>query len=193
MMSNLRGAARSQGAFAALVVLACTASLAITTTASGSLPPKKPLVVNIERGMIGTVRIGDSLLQFAFAWGPPDASQPAQPPAVVEAFSSWRSSLTPPWAVVTFADADAQHADAIFYRGPFETARGDKNGTSLKAFLGHWREHGLAGEVSGRQYGLNGYTRVKVRSAYFFFAKSALVAVQVGDGTAADWASWTHF
>jgi hypothetical protein len=174
-------------------IAAYAAAGVIARPAPAALPPKKPAVVNIERGAIGSLRLGDPLLKFAFTWAPPDASQPAQPPAVEEAFSSWRSGLTPPWAVVTFSDMDAQHADAIFYRGPFKTARGDKNGTSLKTFLVHWPAHGPTDLVSGRQYGLNGYTRVKVQYAYFFFVKSALVAVQVGDGSASDWASWTHF
>jgi hypothetical protein len=169
------------------------AVLACGGPAAGSVPSKKPLLIDLQRQTVGALRLGDPAVKFAFAWAPPDFGMPSQGEAVPEAFQSWRNPPGGPWAVVSFTGDDQQHASAIFYRGPFKTTKGDTNGTPLGVVLEHWPSHGAAAPYTPSALGgvPRALLRVHIgRASFFFDTTRHLVAVQVGEGTASDWMNW---
>jgi hypothetical protein len=173
-------------AFAVATVLAAAG---FAPAALASLPPGKRALVDFQRQSVGAIRVGEPLIKLSFAWSPPDFGAAANPVAP-EPHQQWGNSPALPWAVVSFSDAEQQHATAIFYRGPFRTAKGDMNGTSLATVLRHWPSHGSPTMLVSPLIGTAPYLRVPVGSSSFYFdATKRLVAIQVGDGTAALWAN----
>jgi hypothetical protein len=64
------------------------------------------------------------------------------------------------------------------------------NGTPLATVFRHWPSHGSPTMLVSQLIGTASYLRVPVGSSSFYFdATKRLVAIQVGDGTAALWAN----
>jgi hypothetical protein len=173
---------------ATALAIAVVAVAAFADAASASLPPKKPLLLDLQRPSIGTVGLADPAIKFSFAWAPPDRGNRSQDPVIPESYQSWRNPPAPPWAIVTFSADDQQHATAIFYRGSFRTTKGDTNGTPLATVMKHWPTHASVEPYLPLPTSPPSYQRMKIGSAYLYFnAKNLLVAVQLGDGTASLW------
>lgn len=142
--------------------------------------PTKRLLVDLDGRALGSLRLGEPLQTFMAVWSNPDQFTTSQltldPRNPADAV--WFARDLRPWAVVGFADTAAMRANSIYYRGPFRTPRGDRNGTPLGAFLKHWPEH-------GRLQAQGTFVRVQVGSGYVWFdADRKLLAVQVGLGGA---------
>jgi hypothetical protein len=171
-----------------LTVIAAAATLASCTIASASVPPAKPLVIDPQRQTVGSMRIGDPAVKFAFGWAPPDFGSPSLGTVIPESYQLWRNPPALPWAVVTFSADDQQHATAILYRGPFRTTKGDRNGTPLATVMKHWPSHGPLEAYLSSPTSPPRYQRLKAGSAYFFFnPRGRLIAIQVGTGSADRW------
>ena len=90
------------------------------------------------------------------------------------------------WAAATFDDPAQEHASSLFYRGPFRTARNDRNGTPLKLVLKHWPHHSPLRPSAT----LPGYTTLTIARTRFLFNRSKrLVAIAAGTEAATALAS----
>jgi hypothetical protein len=144
------------------------------------------LSVDPERGSIGSFRIGDTLLDLSKVVPPPLDQLPVLPGNLHDAAVAGKADAAGVLAV-TFRDSTQKHSTSAYLDRPFQTPRGDRSGpigTTLAQFLGRWPEHGAPTE------GARGTTSVTVAKATFFFSSDdRLVAVQIGEGDAATYAS----
>jgi hypothetical protein len=148
-------------------------------------PPTAPrLTVDPERGAIGSFRVGDTLLDLSRIVPPPLDQLPVLPGNLHDAAVAGKSDADGTLAV-TFRDGTQKHSTSAYLDRPFETTRGDRSDeTTLAQFLARWPEHGAPAEGPG------GKTAVAVAEATFTFSPDGrLVAVQLGEGDAATYAS----
>jgi hypothetical protein len=88
---------------------------------------------------------------------------------------------------VSFVDVAEQHANGILYRGPLRTSAGDRLGTPRAAVLAHWPAAGAPRPFQA----LPGWTEVPLgRGAFLFDAAGKLAGIRLGDGGAADYATF---
>jgi hypothetical protein len=153
---------------------------------SAPAPPSSAprLEVDPERGSIGSFRLGDTLLDLSKVVPPPLDQLPLFPGNLHDAAVAGKSDSAGTLAV-TFRDATQKHSTSAYLDRPFETARGDRSGeTTLAQLLARWPDHGAPTEATG------GKTSVAVARATFYFSSDdRLVAVQIGEGDAAMYAS----
>jgi hypothetical protein len=121
-----------QGALASAVVLAC-AALAVPVAAS--TPPPRSLLVDVAKGSVGGLSLGQASSAFVRSLGFPDYSGAIESKQSQEMLWSRSTSTRSAWAVVRLKGTVVEE---VRYGGLFRTASGDRQGTSLAAFWRHW-------------------------------------------------------
>jgi hypothetical protein len=159
------------------IVSTCAALVVAATVASASLasaPPAKPLLLKPATGHLGSAAVGEPAFALTRVWGPADFT--ANPPSGGGSMMIWLAGKTA-WAAVTFDDPAQEHASSLFYRGPFRTARNDRNGTPLTLVLKHWPHHGRLRPSAT----LPGYTTLTIaRTRLLFDRNRRLAAIAAG-------------
>jgi hypothetical protein len=125
----------ARGVLAAATVIACTA-LAVPVAAS--TPPPKALLVDVAKGTLGGLALGQPAAAFIRNFGLPDYSGPIESPRTQEMLWTRSTSTKTAWAIVTLRGSAAQAVDTVRFGGLFRTAQGDRPGVSLAAFQRRW-------------------------------------------------------
>jgi hypothetical protein len=159
------------------VCAAVVAAAAAASASRASAPPAKPLLVNLTTGHVGSAGAGEPAFAITRVWGVADLT--ANGTSGNSSSMIWLAGGTA-WAVATFDDPAQEHASGLFYRGPFRTARNDRNGTSLTLVLKHWPHHGRLRASAT----LPGYVAVTIGRTRLLFNRSRRLAA-VATGTEA--------
>ena len=123
----------TQGGSVVGVAVVCAA---LAGSAAASAPPAKPLLVDVARGAVGGLQLGQSSERYVQKLGLPDYSGAIETANTRELLWTLGPSPRSGWAAVTLTPSSA--ASVFRYAGRFTTPNGDMPGTPLATVRKQW-------------------------------------------------------
>jgi hypothetical protein len=124
----------------ALLVLVQPGAADVVAIASHlSTPPARTFLIDVHREEIGGLKLEAPASDYVKRLGIPDFIGQLETPKDVEMLWSRTAQPTTGWATAELKGPRSTTVVAMRFAGLFRTTRGDSRGTSLSAFLKHWR------------------------------------------------------
>jgi hypothetical protein len=104
-----------------------------------SSPPARTLLVDVQAGTIGGLKLKTPASTYVRTLGIPDFIGQVESAKDVEMV--WTKTAQPGtgWATATLQSAQSTTVVQMRFSGLFDTSRGDRRGTNLSTFLRHWQ------------------------------------------------------
>ena len=124
----------------ALLLFVGTGSADILAAASPlSTPPARTFEIDVQSGTIGGLKLRMPASNYVKRLGVPDFIGRVEAPKDVEMVWTRTAQPASGWATATLGGPSSTTVVQLRFAGMFDTARGDKRGTSLSTFLRHWK------------------------------------------------------
>jgi hypothetical protein len=161
----------------AAVLVGAYASLAAPGPVWASTPPSRALAIDVVKGTVGGLELKAPASAYVRRLGIPDYIGPLEGRSEVEML--WSRSADPKtgWATATLTSQASTTVAQLRFAGLFRTVHGDRRGTTLSAFLRHWRAQGPVVTSVLRAGSLREYNVVVGGVVFAFDAHRRLQAV----------------
>jgi hypothetical protein len=137
-----RTAAALAGLSACLILAGPVSADIVALVAHFSTPPPKAFLIDIGKGSIGGLKLDEQASSYVRRLGIPDYIGTLEAKPRIEML--WARSINPKtgWATATLRSPSSTTVTELRFAGLFRTLQGDRRGTTLGAFLKHWRLQG---------------------------------------------------
>ncbi len=107
-----------------------------------STPPPKAFLIDVSKGSIGGLKLHVPASNYVRRLGIPDYIGTLETKSKIEML--WARTTNPKtgWATATLRSPSSTTVTELRFAGLFRTLQGDHRGTTLAAFLRHWRLQG---------------------------------------------------
>jgi hypothetical protein len=137
-----RAAAVLAGLSAYLFLAGPVSADIVALVARFSTPPPKAFLIDVGKGSIGGLKLHEPASSYVRRLGIPDYIGTLEAKSRIEML--WARTTNPKtgWATATLRSQSSTTVTELRFAGLFRTLQGDHRGTTLSAFLKHWRLQG---------------------------------------------------